>query len=362
MFDKNTNYQRLAPLALILFFFLILPLLGKIGEWVLPLLITLFIAGVFDMKTIRKLFPRGVKSQGTDGGGDNIYDYQDINKKNFFMNQQNFKKIIFSGIALVLGLWLFFASIVIVGAGETGVYALFGRVDDNELKSGFHLVIPLAHVEKMSIQTEEYTMSIVQGEGKRANDDSITALTKEGLSVSLDLTTLYRLNESSASDVYKNVGVNYSEKIIRPTIRTAIRDVVASYDAKEMYSSKREEAASKIKDRINQELEARGVILEDVLLRDVRLPENLAKSIQEKLQAEQEAQRYDFLLDREKKEKTRKIIEAEGQRDSQKIINESLTPNYLYYSYINQLKDRQGTIYVPTSPTTGMPVFKELGK
>lgn len=277
-------------------------------------------------------------------------------------NMDNVKRGVMTGVAVVFGLWLFFASIVVIDAGETGVYSLFGKVRDTELKSGFHLVIPLAHVEVMSIRTEEYTMSIVSSDGNRVGDDSITALTKEGLSVGLDLTALYHLDEAKASDVYKNVGITYDEKIIRPVIRTAIRDVVAGYDAKEMYSSKREEAALKIKDQVQKELDSRGIVLEDMLLRDVRLPENLAKSIQEKLQAEQSTQKYDFLLQTEKKEKERKIIEAEGQRDAQKIINESLTTNYLYYQYINTLKDRAGTIYVPTSPTTGMPTFKELGK
>jgi regulator of protease activity HflC (stomatin/prohibitin superfamily) len=277
-------------------------------------------------------------------------------------NMENIKRNTFFIIASILGVWLFFSSIVIVDAGETGVYSLFGKVRDAELKSGFHLVIPLAHVEKMSVRTEEYTMSIVSAEGKKTGDDSITALTKEGLSVGLDLTALYHLNEDKASDVYRELGVRYDEKIIRPVIRTAIRDVVANYDAKEMYSSKREEAAQKIKEQVQKELDGRGITLEDMLLRDVRLPENLAKSIQEKLQAEQSTQKYDFLLQTEKKEKERKIIEAEGQRDAQKIINESLSTNYLYYQYINSLKDRQGTVYVPTSPTTGMPTFKELGK
>jgi len=109
-------------------------------------------------------------------------------------------------------------------------------------------------------------------------------------------------------------------------------------------------------------LDARGIVVESVLLRNVALPANLANAIQEKLQAEQEAEKYDFILEREKKEKERKIIEAEGQRDSQKIINESLSTNYLYYLYIKDLKDREGTIYVPTSPSTGMPLFRDLGR
>ncbi len=272
------------------------------------------------------------------------------------------KKMVVTSIAVILLLWLFFASIVIVDAGQTGVYSLFGKVRDAELSSGFHLVNPLGKVTKLSVRTEEYTMSVAHGEGQRIGADAIKALTKEGLSVDLDITVLYRLDEIRASDVYREVGLSYSEKIIRPAIRTSIRDVVAQYEAKDIYSEKRGELAVKITEGLNPKLKNRGIILEEVLMRNVKLPDNLEKSIQDKLQAEQEAQKYDFLLEKERKEKERKVIEAEGQRDAQKIINESLSSNYLYYLYIRELKDREGTIYVPTNPNTGMPTFKELGR
>ncbi len=286
----------------------------------------------------------------------------DINNNFKFMFMKNFKHKLSLIILIIFVVWLFFASIEIVDAGETGVYSLFGKVSDQELHSGFHLVIPLAKVTKMSIRTEEYTMSIQTGEGKRHAADAITALTKEGLNVDLDITVLYHLDESKASDVYKNVGLDYEEKIIRPAIRTSIRDIIAQYEAKDIYSEKRQEAARKIYDDLKVVLEERGIVLEDVLLRNLKLPPKLTQAIQAKLEAEQEAQKYDFILEKEKKEKLRKIIEAEGQRDAQKIINESLTANYLYYLYIKELKDRKGTIYVPTNPSTGMPLFRDLGR
>lgn len=261
--------------------------------------------------------------------------------------------------ALLLS-WLFWSLIVIIDAGETGVYSLFGKVKDNELRSGFHLVNPLAKITKMTIRTEEYTMSKVASEGKRTGDDSIAALTREGLSVTLDVTVFYRLEENKASDIYKEVGVNYVEKIIRPEIRGAIRDVVARYEIKEIYSDKRQEASQAIRQMLQEKLNPRGIVAEDVLVRDVSLPQNLANAIQEKLKSEQESQRYDFVLDREKKEAERKIIEAEGQRDAQKIIDESLSEKYLNYLYIKELKDRQGTVYVPVSASTGMPMFKSI--
>lgn len=338
---SNIPNEQLRKIILgIVVLFFVLSIFGtKLGSFIVIIIITLYIIKYLKKKNMAGIID--VKNQ-------------EILKKT--------KNIFLAVVVVILGLWLFFSSIIIVDAGETGVYSLFGKVNDNELHSGFHLVNPLGKVNKLSVRTEEYTMSVVANEGNKQGDDSIDALTKEGLKLNLDITVLYHLQEDKASDVYRDIGLTYDEKVIRPEIRSSIREVISQYTAKEIYSDKREESNKKIFDILKNNLEPRGIVLETVLLRNVALPENLAKSIQEKLQAEQEAQKYDFILDKEKKEKQRKVIEAEGQRDSQKIINESLSPNYLYYLYIQGLKDRQGTIYIPTSPTTGMPVFKDLSK
>lgn len=249
---------------------------------------------------------------------------------------------------------------VTVEAGHTGVQNLFGRVYDEELSSGFHLKNPLVNVTPMSIRTQEYTMSKTRGEGARYSEDSITALTKEGLQVDLDMTILFHLKSSKASDVYRDLGANYVENVIRPAIRSTIREKIANYEAKSLYSEKREEARKQIFDSLQKMLEPRGVELEDVLLRNVKLPSGLAQSIEEKLQAEQESEKYDFLLQKEEKEAERKRIEARGQRDAQQIINQGLTNQYLKYQYIKNLKEREGTIYVPTSPNNGVPMFRGL--
>jgi regulator of protease activity HflC (stomatin/prohibitin superfamily) len=272
------------------------------------------------------------------------------------------KKTIAIIISFFILIILIANAVIVVDVGEVGVVSLFGKVSDNVIYSGLHLINPLARVTKMSIRTGEYTMSRTASEGKKTGDDSITALTREGLNVTLDITALYRLDAVKAADVYRTIGLDYQEKIVRPEIRSSIREVVAQYDAKDLYATKREEANQKIFDILKSALAHRNIILESLLLRDVGLPVNLTQAIQEKLAADQEAQKYDFILQKEEKEKQRKIIEAEGQRDAQKIINESLSTNYLYYSYINSLKDRQGTVYVPTNPSTGLPQFKDLGK
>lgn len=265
-------------------------------------------------------------------------------------------KAVVGVIIAVIFIIIIFRSIIIIPAGNTGVYHLFGNVKDQPLSSGLHLVIPLAKVEMMSIRTEQYTMSIVPQEGQKYGDDSIDALTKEGLKVNLDITAFYHLQEDKAPEVFKTLGLNYEEKIVRAEVRGAIRDIIALYDAKDIYSEKREEATNKIAEKLKNNLQPRGVELESVILRNVALPALLTQAIEAKLTADQEAQKYDFILQKETKEAERKRIEAAGQRDSQQIINQSLSNQYLQYLYIKELQNRPGTIYVPYD----LPLFKGI--
>lgn len=265
------------------------------------------------------------------------------------------------GTWLVMGIIavvILIKSITVVSTGETVVLSLFGKVYNDEISSGIHLINPLAKATSMSIRTEEYTMSVTRGEGQRQGADAISALTNEGLMVDLDITVIYHLLEDQASEVYRTLGLSYQEKIIRPEIRSTIREVIAQYDAKAIYSDKRAEVQDGIRNQLIETLKTRGIVVEKVLLRNVTLPQKLADSIQEKLRAEQESQRYDFVLEKEKKEAERKEIEAGGQREAQSIITESLTPRYLQYLYINELKEREGTIYVPVSSANGLPLFR----
>jgi regulator of protease activity HflC (stomatin/prohibitin superfamily) len=289
-----------------------------------------------------------------------IFEFKSKHMNNVYQLRKISWKVIAGFIIAITVLVLFVKSINIVPAGYTGVCHLFGKVRDQELSSGIHLVNPFAEVTKLDIRTKDYTMSLTRGEGRRDESDSISALTKEGLMVALDITVLYKLQEDSASEIYKTVGRSYDEVIIRPAIRSSIREIIATYEAKDIYSEKRKEVTAQIIDSLSKKILTRGIIIEDVLLRDVILPEKLADSIQEKLTAEQEAEKYNFILQKEEKEAERKIIEANAQKNAQKIINESLTPAYLRYLFIKELKDREGTIYVPISPNTGLPLLKDI--
>jgi len=261
---------------------------------------------------------------------------------------------------LVLVMFIFFFFVTSIDAGAVGVIDTFGRVSDEVLQPGLHLKNPFSNVILMSTRTEEYTMSRAFEEGSHPGDDSIEALTADGLTINLDVTVLYRLDGVQAPKIYQDLGLTYEEKLIRPQIRSKIREVASQFKVVDIYSDKRAEVQQAIFDQLKTALEGRGIILEDVLLRDVVLPDSLKDSIALKLSAQQEAEQLNFEIEKSKKVAEQKVIEAQGQRDSQRIINESLTPAYLQYLYIQGLENRQGTIYVPTDPSNGLPLFRGL--
>ncbi len=268
------------------------------------------------------------------------------------------KKARFIIFALIFLFILLSRFVVVIDAGEVGVISTFGSVSENALDSGLHLKSPFSTIIYMPTRTQEYTMSASTNEGLVEGDDSIEARASDGALVFLDITVLYRLDSEQAPKVYKEIGRDYVDKIVRPTTRSVIREIIAKYPINEIYSTKRDEIAQKIDEKLTEQVKERGIVIEDTLLRNVNLTQTLSNSIEEKLTAQQEAQKLDFLLERESKESERKVIEATGQRDSQSLINQSLTDRYLYYLYVQSLKDRAGTIYVPTEG--GVPLFKNV--
>jgi len=270
-------------------------------------------------------------------------------------------KIAIGLVAFVFLLFLIFGGLIYsIPAGNVGVYDLFGNVRDKEIPTGLHIKLPFAHIEKMSVKTQEYTMSILTNEGEiKGASDTISALTKEGLSVDLDITIWYKLQPDKASDIYQTVGVNYREVLVRPKIREAIRSITARYEAKTIYSEDRATVQLEIQDEIEKDLEERGIIIEKVLLRNVKLPAKLQQAIESKLEAEQQSQQMEFVLQKEKQEAERKIIEANGLAESQAIIDKTLTEEYLTFLWIENLDKHSSIIYVPVG-NDGIPLFKTV--
>jgi len=255
-------------------------------------------------------------------------------------------------IALIVVLIIGFSSITAVPVGHVGVVDFFGSVEADERQSGIQLKNPFAGVTMMSVKTQEYTMSFVQDEGAKYGSDVISALTKEGLSVDLDITILYKLQPKYAVEMYKTTGSEYVSVVVRPQIRTAIREVIANYEAKQIYSPDRAKIPIQIFDELEPELVKRGIIIEQVLLRHVQLPPELTISIEKKLTAEQDIERKAFEVEIELQEAQRKRVEAQGIADAQKIIDKTLTQPYLTYLLITHLEDYEGgKIFLPTDLT-----------
>lgn len=242
------------------------------------------------------------------------------------------------GILLLL-IGLFTASIVQIEAGHVGVQKLFGNVQSKVLYSGLHLINPLLDVESIETRTQNYTMSGVHTEGDHVGDDAIRVLSADGLEVTIDLTVLYRVVPESAPDLYKQIGLDYKDKIVRPVSRTKIRDNAVYYDAVALYSSRRDEFQGRIYKTIEDEFKRRGLILENLLVRNITLPTSVKNAIESKINAEQEAQKMQFVLQKERQEADRKRVEAQGIADYQRIINENLTDKQLQYEQIKAMKD-----------------------
>lgn len=241
-----------------------------------------------------------------------------------------------------------FSAIVQVGPGEVGVQALFGSVQEGVLRSGLNFVNPFVTVEKMDIKTQSYTMSSSKEEGQVKGDDAISTLSSDGLTLKLDVTILYRLNENDAPQVYRTIGIDYVEKIVRPAIRTALRDVSTMYAATDIYSTKRDDFIKDVSKNLEASFNGRGIVLERVLLRNVELPEKVRTAIDEKIAAEQKAQQMVYVLQKERQEAERKKVEAQGISDYNRIVSQSITDQVL------QLKGIEATLELAKSSNSKM--------
>lgn len=235
---------------------------------------------------------------------------------------------------VVIALGVLTACVIQIEAGQVGVQKLFGKVQTEVLNSGLHFINPLVDVVKLDIKTQNYTMSGVQDEGHKAGDDAIRVLSADGLEVTIDLSVLYRVIPNETPKLLSETGENYEDKIVRPITRTRIRDNAVYYDAVALFSGKRDEFQQRIFKTIEGDFNKRGLLLENLLVRNITLPQSVKATIEQKINAEQDAQKMQFVLQKEKQEAERKRVEAQGIADYQRIISESLTDKQLQYESI----------------------------
>lgn len=251
-------------------------------------------------------------------------------------------------VALVALVLLASCSMTTIDTGHVGVLTLFGRVTGEQLAEGFHLKSPLERVTEFSIRTQE-------------EKEVAEVPSSEGLLIRLETSLLYRLNASRATDVYQKIGPDYLNVLVIPNMRSVIRAVTASHTASALYSEGRDIVAQQMLAELRKSAEPRGILIENVLLRDVGLPAALKSSIEAKQQAEQDAQRMNFVLQKERQEAERKRIEAQGISDFQRIVTQGISQQLLDWKGIEATteiaKSPNSKVVVIGNTKNGLPVI-----
>ena len=244
-------------------------------------------------------------------------------------------------------------SVACVKTGHVGVVTLFGRVTNRIMGEGIHLINPLTRVHELSIKTQEVK--------ERAAVPS-----KEGLIMGLEASVLYHLEPSMAAEVFQKIGPSYAEILLNPNFRSAIRGVTAANNASSLYSDARETVARQILTVLQAQVHPRGVTIENVLLRDLQLPDTLKQAIEAKQQAQQEAQRMEFVLQRERQEAERKRVEAQGIEDFQHIVTEGISEKLLEWKGIEATvelaRSSNSKVVVVGAGKSGLPLIFSADK
>ena len=250
-------------------------------------------------------------------------------------------------LAIVLGILLLNA-VTSIKTGHVGVVTIFGRVTGQTMGEGIHVVNPLARVTELNIKTQEVK-------------EHASVPSREGLVMGLETSVLYHLDPTQAADVFQKVGINYAEVLLVPNFRSAIRGVTASNLASSLYSDARETIAKDILAHLQAQVQPRGIIIENVLLRDLQLPQTLKQAIEAKQQAQQEAQRMEFVLQREKQEAERKRVEAQGIKDFQNVVTEGISEKLLEWKGIEATvelaRSQNAKVVVVGAGRTGLPLI-----
>jgi prohibitin 1 len=252
--------------------------------------------------------------------------------------------LVLMGTAVVIA----FSSASCVPTGHVGVVTLFGRVTGRTLTEGIHVVNPAAKVTELSIKTQEVK-------------EHASVPSKEGLIMGLEASLLYHLDSARAAEVFRQIGPNYAEVLLQPTFRSAMRAITAGNTAASLYSDARESIARLIQEDVARQVTPRGIIVENVLLRDLQLPDTLKRAIEAKQQAQQEAQRMEFVLQREKQEAERKRVEAAGIKDFQDIVSQGISDKLLEWKGIEAtmelVKSQNSKVIVVGNSKNGLPLI-----
>jgi len=268
------------------------------------------------------------------------------NLKKMGKKQESNMSLIMAVAAVAFAIFRIFT---VIPAGTVGVVDFLGKVNDETLKPGVNIVNPVAKIIKYSFKTQELK-------------ENMTVPSKEGLPVQLEISLWYRVDPAMANEIYKTVDAgDYLNVILIPQFRSVVRGVTAKFEAKALYTGAREQLATQIVENLQKIVGEKGIIVEDAPLRQIGLPAGLSRSIEEKLQAEQESQRMSFILQKESQEADRKRIEAKGIADFQSIVSKEINANLLKWKGIEATEklasSQNAKVVVIGSGKDGLPLI-----
>ena len=230
-------------------------------------------------------------------------------------------------LSKIIVISIIISSCGVINPGEVGVKQRFGKLKGEVKTQGLVLLNPII-TELVKIPTRTVNKEV------RLNLPS-----KEGLNVAAEISILYHVKQENVISIINDVGVDYERTLILSTFRSAAADVCAKFFAKDMHSGKRSEIETEVKSQMSSILQGRGFVIESILLKSIKLPLGLYSAIESKLEAEQQAQQMEFILQRETKEAERKRIEAAGIRDAQNIIKEGITDANIEWKSLDVLRE-----------------------
>ncbi len=244
--------------------------------------------------------------------------------------------IIFGIIGFILLIIVASSSFLTIEAGERGViFRPFSTGLDKEhiYPPGFHIVAPWNTMYVYDVREKQL-------------EEEMEVLSSNGLNIRVDVTVRFNPSYDKIGDLHEKFGKDYVNTLVRPEVRSAVRKVIGRFAPEELYSTKREEVQTMIDEDIAERLSKNFVELRATLIRDIALPDKVRDAIEEKIEAEQMALKYEYILEQERKEAERKIIEAKAKAESNRILNASLSANIL------RDKGIEATIKLAESPNT----------
>lgn len=231
-----------------------------------------------------------------------------------------------TSLAVIGMMAAFISGCAVIRPGQIGIKQRFGKIVGKPIEQGVKWYNPfIGRIVRINVRTVECLTKL-------------TLPTQEGLNVQADISLLYHVDHDKANDVYLNYGSNYEEVIVLSNFRATAREISAKYPAKDLYATERDKVEKAIFDELSEHIGKLGFVVDAVLLKDIILPPQMVQAIEAKVTAEQAAMKMDFVIEQQKKEAERMIIEAEAIRKSQEIINSSLTDKLLQYNNIEMLK------------------------